>query len=52
VKGVFRETVPMPDEKFERLFSLSKDWGVRTRWQEIDQTLYGAKKLRGSEMTF
>ena len=40
VNEVFKETVPASDKEFKRLLSLSEDWGVRTRWQDMDQVLY------------
>lgn len=44
VKEVFKETVPMSDSDFEKVLSLANDWGVRTKWQEIDKVAYGVKK--------
>jgi hypothetical protein len=42
VDRAFEDTVPMTDEKFEKLLSLSKDWGVETSWEQIDEAVYGS----------
>ena len=47
-REVFRDTVPMSDEDFAKIKSLSEDWGVRTRWQDIDKTLYGSSRGRNT----
>jgi len=36
-----KPNVPMSDEEFGKVLSLSEDWGVETRSEEIDQVLYG-----------
>ena len=41
VERTFESTVPMPDEAYKRTLSLVSDWGVRTKWEGIDSTLYG-----------
>lgn len=41
VRKTFESTVPMSDEAFRRILSLKSDWGIRTKWEDIDKTLYG-----------
>ena len=42
-----KPNVPMSDEEFVRVLSLSEDWGVETKSEEIDQVLYdGRRKAR------
>ncbi len=36
-----RPNVPMSDEEFGRVLSLSEDWGVETTSEESDKVLYG-----------
>ena len=43
VDRVLKDTVPMSNEDFQRILSLSEDWGFKSRWQDIDETLYGRK---------
>ncbi len=43
VDRVLKETVPMSSEDFQRILALSEDWGFKSRWQDIDETLYGRK---------
>jgi len=40
----FKPNIPMPDEEFKRVLSLTEDWGVETNWREVDKLLYGAAK--------
>jgi len=40
----FKPNIPMPDEGFKRMLSLTEDWGVETCWKEVDELLYGAAK--------
>jgi predicted transcriptional regulator len=44
VEKIFKTSIPMPDQEYEKILSLVEDWGVETNWKEIDQTLYGAKR--------
>ncbi len=37
VDRVTKDTVPISGEQFQKILSLSEDWGVKTRWQDIDQ---------------
>ncbi|MBS7626402.1 hypothetical protein KEJ51_05105 [Candidatus Bathyarchaeota archaeon] len=37
-----KTNIPIPDQEYEKILSLVEDWGVETRWEEIDQALYGA----------
>jgi hypothetical protein len=37
----FESTVPMSDEAYERTLSLTTDWKIRTKWEDIDEALYG-----------
>jgi len=46
VKKISKSNLPINDEEFSRLLSLVEDWGVETRWEEVDQVLYGGKKGR------
>jgi len=53
VDRVLKETVPMSNEDFRKILSLSEDWGSKSKWQDIDETLYGGKnrghkKIKGS----
>ncbi|MGI0081072.1 MAG: hypothetical protein ACRECH_15795, partial [Nitrososphaerales archaeon] len=41
VDKAFESTVPMSDEQFKKLLSLSKDWKIKTSWREIDAIVYG-----------
>ena len=41
-----KPNVPMSDEEFGKVMSLVEDWGVETRWEEVDQVLYGGKKAK------
>ena len=38
---------PLADDEFGRMRSLCGDWGVQTRWEDIDGVLYGEPKRRG-----
>lgn len=40
----FKPNIPMPDEEFKKVLSLTEDWGVETGWKEMDKLLYGAAK--------
>jgi|SRR5271165_3948749 len=40
---VLKDTVPMSNEDFQKILSLSEDWGFKSRWQDIDETLYGIR---------
>jgi hypothetical protein len=42
----FEGTVPMSDEGYRRMLSLTSDWGVKTKWEEIDDLLYGSGLTR------
>ncbi|MGA2876584.1 MAG: hypothetical protein ABSE82_13730, partial [Nitrososphaerales archaeon] len=37
----FEGTVPMSDEAYRKILSLASDWGVRTKWEDIDEAVYG-----------
>src|SRR6266566_2937708 len=41
-----KPNVPMSDEEFGRVLSLSEDWGVETRSDEIDKVLYGSERRK------
>jgi hypothetical protein len=41
VDETFENTVPMPDDAYQRMLSLTSDWGVKTKWQDIDKAIYG-----------
>ena len=43
VDRVLKDTVPMSSEDFRKILSLSEDLGFKSRWQEIDETLYGKR---------
>jgi len=43
VKKVFKASIPLSNEEYDRVLSLVDDWGVETNWTEIDQSLYGTK---------
>jgi len=43
VEKMFKTSIPMSDQEYERILSLVEDWGVETSWEEIDQILYGTK---------
>jgi hypothetical protein len=43
---VKEKTVPMSIEDFQKILSLSEDWGFKSKWQDIDQALYGQKSSR------
>jgi hypothetical protein len=38
------KTVPMSNQDFQKLLNLSDDWGIRSKSEDIDQTLYGERK--------
>jgi hypothetical protein len=44
-----KPSVPMGDEEFGRVLSLSEDWGVETRSDEIDKILYGGDRRKASK---
>jgi hypothetical protein len=44
VDRLTKDTVPMSNEDYQKLAALSDDWGVSTKWQEIDEILYGSNK--------
>jgi hypothetical protein len=46
VYETFQRTVSMPDDMYGRWLSLTSDWGVRTRWDEIDKIVYGSTRSR------
>jgi hypothetical protein len=39
----------MSDEEFGKVLSLSEDWGVETRSEEIDKVLYGGDKRKANK---
>jgi hypothetical protein len=41
VKEILGTTVPMTDNDYRKLLSMTGDWGVQTPWQDIDRVLYG-----------
>jgi len=41
VEKAFEGTVPMSDESFRKLLSLTDDWKVKTKWEDIDRSVYG-----------
>ncbi|MHB1867620.1 MAG: hypothetical protein ACYCPP_01590 [Nitrososphaerales archaeon] len=41
VEKVFQGTVPMSDESFRKILSLTSDWKVKTKWEDIDRSVYG-----------
>ena len=46
VDRYFESTVPMSDESYERTMSLTTDWKIRTKWEDIDEALYGKTFIR------
>ncbi len=32
--------VPLNDAQYEKILSLTEDWGIETSWEQVDQTLY------------
>ena len=40
--------LPLSDNEFDKLLSLSTDWGVKTSEEEIDTYLYGKPKSPNS----
>jgi hypothetical protein len=38
------KTVPMSKDDSLKLLNLSEDWSLKSKWQHIDETLYGEKK--------
>ena len=40
IDRVAKDTVPMSSEDFRRILSVSQDWGIKTKWQDIDEILY------------
>ena len=32
---------PLTDPEFQKVLSMTSDWGVATRWQDMDRQLYG-----------
>ena len=36
----------MSDEVYRRILSLTSEWGVRTKWEDIDKVLYGGASSR------
>jgi hypothetical protein len=51
VDRVFEDTVPIPDEKFKKISALSKDWNVKTSWEEIDEAVYGSFRAKKGRST-
>ncbi|MDG7000512.1 MAG: hypothetical protein JRN15_15570 [Nitrososphaerota archaeon] len=47
IAKTFQGTVPMPNDDYHRMLSLISDWGTRTKWEEIDEVLYGDSRRRG-----
>ena len=41
IKKTFESTVPISDSEYQKILSLIADWGVKTKWEDIDETLYG-----------
>ena len=50
IRETFESTVPLSDNDYNRLLSLTSDWGIETKWEDIDESLYGSsgKGRRGS----
>ncbi len=46
VDKTFESTVPMSEEAYRKILSLTSNWGIRTKWEDIDKTLYGDKLVR------
>jgi len=46
LEKVLKKGIPLSDEEYGKILSLVDDWGVETRWEDIDRTLYGAPKRR------
>lgn len=46
VEKMFKTSIPLSDQEYERILSLVEDWEVETSWEEVDQILYGAKTRR------
>lgn len=47
IDKTFQGTVPMSDDTYHRMLSLASDWGTRTKWEDIDEVLYGNSKRKG-----
>ncbi len=45
IDKTFESTVPMSDDEYHRMLSLTSDWKVKTKWEEINKTLYGNESL-------
>ncbi len=43
VEKVFKASIPLSDDEYEKVLSLVEDWGVETSWAEVDQSLYGTR---------
>jgi hypothetical protein len=43
---IAKETVPMSREDFRKIVSLSENGGIKTKWQDTDETLYGLKRKK------
>lgn len=38
--------LPIDDAQYEKILSLTEDWGIETSWEQVDQTLYGPTRNR------
>jgi hypothetical protein len=44
-----KPNVPMNDEEFGKVLSLSEDWGVETSSEEIDKVLYSGDRRKANK---
>ncbi|SRR5579875_2899473 len=42
VHRAFEDSVPMSDESYRKMLSLVDNWKIKTKWEDIDETLYGS----------
>ena len=44
VEKVFKTDLPLSDADYAKVLALIEDWGVETRWEEMDRELYGVSR--------
>jgi len=44
-----RPNIPMSDSEFGKLLSLSADWGVKTRWEEMGKVIYSGDRTKANK---
>ena len=50
VDRTFETTVPMSDDQYRRILALTSDWEIRTKWEDIDKTLYGRTSTQSRKL--